>query len=62
MIWIELVREWGLGARGLHMPPKEVEIVCVVDGGEADRDKEARESAAVLEASLILKRLKRGIV
>lgn len=36
------------------MPPKQVEVVvCVVDGGEADRDNEARESAAVFEASLV---------
>ena len=36
------------------MPPKEVEVVvCLVEGGEADRDKEARESAAVFEASLV---------
>jgi hypothetical protein len=36
------------------MPPKEVEVVvCFVDGGEAERDKEARESAAVFEASLV---------
>ena len=36
------------------MPLKEVEVVvCFVDGGEADRDKEARESAAVFEASLV---------
>jgi hypothetical protein len=36
------------------MPLKEVEVAeCFVDGGEAERDKEARESAAVFEASLI---------
>ena len=35
------------------MPLKEVEIVCFVDGGEAERDKEARDSAAVFEASLV---------
>lgn len=54
MTGIEFEWEWGLGARGLHMPPKEVEVVvCFVDGGEAERDKEARESAAVFEASLV---------
>lgn len=36
------------------MPLKEVEVVmCFVDGGEAERDKEARERAAVFEASLV---------
>jgi hypothetical protein len=37
------------------MPVKEVGVV--VDGGEADRDKEARERAAVfvVEASLVWK-------
>ena len=54
MTWIEFEREWGLGARGLHMPLKEVEVVvCFVEGGEAERDKEASESAAVFEASLV---------
>ena len=37
------------------MPPKEVEVdVCFVEGGgEVERDKEARESAAVFEACLV---------
>ena len=37
------------------MPLKEVEVAeCFVEGGgEAERDKEARESAAVFEASLV---------
>jgi len=36
------------------MPPKEVEVVvCIVVGGEADRDKEARERAAVFDAGLL---------
>lgn len=39
----------------MHIPPKEVEVVLVfvVDGGEGDRDKEARERAAVVDASLL---------
>ena len=43
------------------MPLKEVEVVvCFVEGGEAERDKEARESAAVFEASLVWK-VKKGM-
>ena len=39
----------------MHKPLKEVEVVeCFVDGGEAERDKEARESAAVFEARLVM--------
>ena len=36
------------------MPLKEVEVAeCFVEGGEAERDKEARESAAEFEANLV---------
>ena len=39
------------------MPLKEVEVAeCFVEGGgEAERDKEARESAAEFEANLVLR-------
>lgn len=41
------------------MPLKEVEVVvCLEDGGEADRDKEARESAAVFEANSLVWKVK----
>ena len=38
------------------MPLKEVEVAeCFEEGGEAERDKEARESAAEFEANLVLR-------
>jgi hypothetical protein len=43
------------------MPLKEVEVVvCFVEGGEAERDKEARERAAVFEDRLVRKGQKLG--